>query len=147
MFVRADSLKAANLLRLPCRSLFFPRLPIARRHAFARRSRWSLNAKENAVMKRPISKYLDYVICADPEAWLHAERQERDRTLLQAIRLQSFGPTQPAYLQAESMPTSAHARADIVFAHDVYPKPLRSEREPIPCSPTPNCRGHPCNPA
>ena len=98
-------------------------------------------------MERPIPKYLDYLFGVDAEACLRVERRERDLTLLRAIRSQSLGPARSADLHAESVPTSVHARADILSSNIVRNKSRRTERMPIPCSPTPNCRGHPCSPA
>lgn len=94
-------------------------------------------------MDRPIPKYLDYVIGMDELASLRTERRERDFALLRAIRLQSFGPPRPLYLHAECIQMAVHAHVD-VLSSKVSAESRRAERMPIPCSPTPNCRGHPC---
>ena len=98
-------------------------------------------------MERPISKYLDHMLGVDAEACLRAERRDRDFTLLRAIRTQSFALTRPAYLHAESTLTAVHAHTDMLFANIVRRYSRTAVRAPIPCSPTPNCRGHPCSPA
>jgi hypothetical protein len=98
-------------------------------------------------MDRPIPKFLNYMLGVDAEACLRVERRERDLTLLRAICSQSFGPTRTIYLHAKSMSAAVHARSDILLSNIVRNKSGRTERVPIPCSPTPNCRGHPCSPA
>ena len=101
--------------------------------------------KVRTVMDRSILIYMDYEIAADAEGYLRADRRERDLTLLRAIRLQSFGRTRLAYPHAERMPASVYARAYILSSNSVRNKSRPTERVPIPCSPTPNCRGHPCS--
>ncbi len=143
-FVRADGKPPAPSLPLP----LFP----AFANCHAPRFRTTIGdryrtRKVSAVMDRPIPKYLDCIFGVDAEACLRVERRERDLTLLRAIRSQSFGPTRTIYLHAESMSATVHARADILFSNIVRNISRRTERVPIPCSPTPNCRGHPCSPA
>jgi hypothetical protein len=70
-----------------------PADPIAHDH-----ERSSLQARKDAVMDRPIPRYIDYLIAVSAESITLPPQPERDLLLLHAIRLQSFGPTRAVML-------------------------------------------------
>ena len=98
-------------------------------------------------MDRPIPRYLDYLISVSAESITLLSQRERDALLLRAIRLQSFGPMRPIIVRGGSPEKGVCTGTDIPPSNNVGANIHRTERVPILRPPTPNCRGHPCNPA
>ena len=105
----------------------------------------SLQARKDAVMHRPITKYLDYLIAVGAEPVALPPQRKRDLLLLRAIHLQSFGPMRPIIARGESPEKGVCTGTDIPPSNKIDANIQWTERVPIPCSPTPNCRGHPCS--
>ena len=98
-------------------------------------------------MDRPIPRYLDYLIAVSAESITLPPQRERDLMLLRAIRLQSFGPMRLDMVRGGSPEKGVCTGTDIPPSNNVAANIHWTERVPIPRPPTPNCRGHPCNPA
>jgi hypothetical protein len=143
VFVRPDGQASRGCLPVPAFSRV-SQLPVGLIAHDDRGS--SLQARKDAVMDRPIPKFLNYLIAIDAEPVALPSQRERDLLILRAIRLQSFGPMRPVIVRGESPEKGVRTGTDIPSSNNVGDNMHWTERVPFPRPPTPNCRGHPYSP-